>query len=98
MKHLLSIESLSRDEILAILRPEDYEDLMTAPIFRAVVDLTQKGERVDFDNLCQRTEPDNIPASLIATVMMGDSGKWDTRELHAINQSLTPAECVLVFG
>ena len=29
--------------------------------------------------------------------MMGDSGKWDTRELHAINQSLTPAECVFSF-
>jgi hypothetical protein len=62
-----------------------------------VIDLTRKGERVDFDNLSQKTEPDNIPASLIATVMMGDAGKWDSRELHAINQSLTPAECVFSF-
>lgn len=94
---LLFADERKRDEILAILRPEDYEDLMTAPIFRAVIELTHKGERVDFDSLSQKTEPDNIPASLIATVMMGDSGKWDTRELHAINQSLTPAECVFSF-
>ena len=94
---LLFADDRKRDEILAILRPEDYEDLMTAPIFRAVIELTRTGERVDFDSLSQKTEPDNIPASLIATLMMGDSGKWDTRELHAINQSLTPAECVFSF-
>ena len=94
---LLFADDRKRDEILAILRPEHYEDLMTAPIFRAVIELTRKGERVDFDSLSQKTEPDNIPASLIATLMMGDSGKWDTRELHAINQSLTPAECVFSF-
>jgi len=94
---LLFADDRKRDEILAILRPEDYEDLMTAPIFRAVIELTGTGERVDFDSLSQKTEPDNIPASLIATLMMGDSGKWDTRELHAINQSLTPAECVFSF-
>ena len=97
MLELLFADEHKRDEILAILRPEDYEDLMTAPIFRAVIDLTRKGERVDFDSLCQITEPDSISSSLIATVMMGDSGKWDTRELHAINQSLTPAECVFSF-
>ncbi len=94
---LLFADDRKRDEILAILRPEDYEDLMTASIFRAVIELTRTGERVDFDSLSQKTEPDNIPASLIATLMMGDSGKWDTRELHAINQSLTPAECVFSF-
>jgi len=94
---LLFADERKRDEILAILRPEDYEDLMTAPIFRAVIELTHKGERVDFDSLSQKTEPDNIPPSLIAIVMMGDSGKWDTRELHATNQSLTPAECVFSF-
>jgi DNA primase len=97
MLELLFADERKRDEIIAILRPEDYEDLMTAPIFRAVIDLTRNGERVDFDGLCQKTEPDNIPPSLIATVMMGDAGKWDTRELHAINQSLTPAECVFSF-
>ncbi len=97
MLELLFADERKRDEILAILRPEDYEDLMTAPIFRAVIDLTRNGERVDFDSLCQKTEPENISPSLIATVMMGDSGKWDTRELHATNQSLTPAECVFSF-
>jgi len=97
MLELLFADDRKRDEIIAILSPEDYEDLMTAPIFRAVIELTRKGERLDFDSLCQKTEPDNIPPSLIATVMMGDSGKWDTRELHAINQSLTPAECVFSF-
>jgi DNA primase len=97
MLELLFSDERKRDEILAILRPEDYEDLMTAPIFRAVIDLTRNGEHVDFDSLREKTEPDNISPSLIATVMMGDSGKWDTRELHAINQSLTPAECVFSF-
>lgn len=97
MLELLFADERKRDEILAILNPEDYEDLLTAPIFRAVIDLTGRGERVDFDSLCQSTENDNISAELIATVMMGDSGRWDTRELHAINQSLTPAECVFSF-
>ncbi|HET8783957.1 MAG TPA: DNA primase [Pyrinomonadaceae bacterium] len=97
MLELLFADDRKRDEILRILKPEDYEDLMTAPIFRAVIDLTRNGQRLDFDSLCEKTEPENISASLIATVMMGDAGKWDTRELHAINQSLTPAECVFSF-
>ncbi|HEX6044338.1 MAG TPA: DNA primase [Pyrinomonadaceae bacterium] len=94
---LLFADDRKRDEILAILKPDDYEDLMTAPIFRGVIELTRKGEHVDFDSICRQTEEDNISPSMIATVMMGDSGKWDTRELHAINQSLTPAECVFSF-
>ena len=97
MLELLFADDRKRDEILRILKPEDYEDLMTAPIFRAVIDLTTNGQRLDFDSLCEKTEPENISASLIATVMMGDAGKWDTRELHAINQSLTPDECVFSF-
>ncbi len=97
MLELLFADDRKRDEILRILKPEDYEDLMTAPIFQAVIDLTRNGQRLDFDTLCEKTEPENISASLIATVMMGDAGKWDTRELHAINQSLTPAECVFSF-
>ena len=94
---LLFADERKRDEILAILKPDDYEDLLTAPIFRAVIDLTRKGERVDFDSICGQTESENISPSLIATVMMGDSGRWDTRELHATNQSLTPGECVFSF-
>jgi hypothetical protein len=94
---LLFADEGKRNEILAILRPEDYQDLMTAPIFRAVIELTRNGERINFDSLSQKTELDNIPASLIAVVMMDDSGKWDTRELHAINQELSPADCVFTF-
>ena len=94
---LLFADERKRDEILAILKPEDYEDLLTAPIFRAVIELTRNGERVDFDSICRQTESENISPSVIATVMIGDSGKWDTRELHAINQSLAPAECVFSF-
>lgn len=94
---LLFADDKKRDEILAILKPDDYEDLLTAPIFRAVINLTRKGEPVDFDSICQQTEGESVSPSLIATVMIGETGRWDTRELHAINQSLTPDECVFSF-
>jgi DNA primase len=93
---LISDEELARS-ILSILVPEDYEDLPTVGIFRALIEISREGLKIDFDNLSRRTEGDTIASELIARLLMTDSWSWDSKETHATNQRLPPEECVLTF-
>jgi len=86
-----------REAILAMLEPSDYEDLMTAEIFKAFIELTQNGESVDFESLRTKANADDSISDVIASLLFDDSAKWDSRELHAANQRLTPEECVFGF-
>jgi len=86
-----------REAILAMLEPSDYEDLMTAEIFKAFIDLTRKGEGIDFESLRAKAGADDSLSDVIASLLFDDSAKWDSRELHAANQRLTPEECVFGF-
>ena len=86
-----------REAILAMLEPSDYEDLMTAEIFKAFIDLTRNDDAIDFESLRAKTNADDSLSDVIASLLFDDSAKWDSRELHAANQRLTPEECVFGF-
>ena len=94
---LLFAKEEMREAILAMLEPSDYEDLMTAEIFKAFIDLIQQGEAVDFESLRARVGGDDSLSDVIASLLFDGSAKWDSRELHAANQQLTPEECVFGF-
>jgi DNA primase len=94
---LLFAKEELREAILEMLEPADYEDLMTADIFRAVIELTREGKPIDFENLRQQTEADDSLSDVIAALFLDGAVRWDTRELHAANQQLTPEDCVFSF-
>ena len=73
-----------------MLREEDYEDLATAPLFKALVELEREGAEIDFDNLTRKTEDDESAATMIPMVLMSSS-------LHASNEHYIAAECVSTF-
>jgi len=93
---LLSDDERARS-ILSMLVTEDYEDLPTVGIFRALVEINREGLKIDFDNLSHKTEGDAIASELIARLLMNDSWSWDSKETHAANQRLPPEECVFTF-
>jgi DNA primase len=86
---LLADESL-RHEVLEMLREEDYEDLATAPLFKALFELEREGAVIDFDSLTTKTEGDESAEKMIPMVLMSSS-------LHASNEHYIAAECVSTF-
>jgi DNA primase len=86
---LFADESLRR-QILPLLQAEDYEDLPTAPIFRALRELEQEHSPVDFDTLSEKTGADPLVARLLPMLLMSES-------LHASNEHYAAAECVQTF-
>ena len=92
-EHLLGVvfsDETRRAGVLRMLQPEDYEDLATAPIFRALLELESEQQEVSFDNLSARTEGDPQISALLPMLMMSES-------LHASNEHYTPEECVYTF-
>ena len=86
---LFADEGLRRG-VIPILRSEDYEDLPTAPIFRALVELENEGTEINFESLSQKTEGDALSTKLLPMLLMSDS-------LHASNEHYAPEECVQTF-
>jgi replicative DNA helicase len=87
---LLFADENLRHEVLPMLREEDYEDLATAPLFKAVLELDREGAPIDFDSLNQKTEGDEFAARMIPLVLMNSS-------LHGSNEHYGAAECVSTF-
>lgn len=94
---LLFIDEGLRAAILPLLTPEDYEDLPTADLFRALIEVNQAGEVFDYERLWEKIQGDDVVAALIGNLLMTDSWKWDARETHARNQKITPEACVYAF-
>ena len=86
---LLADETL-RHGVLPILQPEDYEDLPTAAIFRALLEIEKEGIEVNFESLSQKTEGDPVSSRLLPMLLMNES-------LHASNEHYAPEECVHTF-
>ena len=86
---LFADESL-RLGVLPILSVEDYEDLATAAIFRALFELETEGNPVDFESLSRKIEGDELSSRLLPMLLMSGS-------LHASNEHYTPEECVHTF-
>lgn len=69
---LLANEEL-RKIILPRLESADYEDLATAPIFRALVALDKNDQEVGFDSISEATADDAQAAELLARLLMNDT-------------------------
>src|ERR1044071_2931468 len=67
---LLFADANLRREVFPMLREEDYEDLATAPLFKALFELEREGAEIDFDNLTHKTEGDEVAAKMIPMVLM----------------------------
>jgi DNA primase len=78
-----------RSDVLLILQPEDYEDLVTAPLLRALLELEKEHRGIDFDSLREKLGDDPV-SELLPMLMMSES-------LHASNEHYTPEECVFTF-
>jgi len=92
-EHLLSAvfaDDTLRASVLGMLQPEDYEDLATAAIFRALLELEREHQAVSFESVSLKTEGDEQVSALLPMLMMNES-------LHASNKHYTPEECVYAF-
>ena len=87
---LMFVDASLRREVLSILREDDYEDLATAPLFKALFELERDGVEIDFDSLNQKTEGDEFAARMIPMVLMNSS-------LHGSNEHYVAEECVSTF-
>lgn len=68
---LIADEELRR-VILPKLEQSDYEDLLTASIFCALIEIDKEGAKLDFSTLSQKTESSSQAFSLLPMLMMGD--------------------------
>ena len=87
---LLFADETLRHGVLPILQPEDYEDLPTAAIFRALLEIEKEGIEVNFESLSHKTEGDPLSSRLLPMLLMNES-------LHASNEHYAPEECVHTF-
>src|SRR5688572_11607442 len=87
---LLFADANLRREVLPMLREEDYEDLATAPLFKALFELEREGTEIDFDALSAKTEGDEAATSMVPMVLLNSS-------LHGSNEHYVAAECVSTF-
>ncbi|MGD9563222.1 MAG: DNA primase [Pyrinomonadaceae bacterium] len=94
--HLL--ELIAHDEelrrtILSALEESDYENLATAPVFRAMYSIDENGLEMTLENLIDRLPDDELAADFVPLLMMGEARR-DPGEV--IDQVLHDAEnCVL---
>jgi DNA primase len=58
--------------LLPRIEPDDYEDLPTAGVFRALAEIEAAGAEVSFDTLGQRTEGDAVAADLVPLLLMSE--------------------------
>ena len=87
---LLFADANLRHEALSMLREEDYEDLATAPLFKALFELEREGAEIDFDNLNNKIAGDEFATRMIPMVLMNSS-------LHGSNEHYVAEECVSTF-
>ena len=87
---LLCADANLRREVLSMLKEEDYEDLATAPLFKALFELERDGDDIDFDNLSRKTEGDTFAEKMIPMVLMNSS-------LHGSNEHYVAEQCVSTF-
>jgi DNA primase len=83
---------LANEEIRRIALPRlevtDYEDLATAPIFRALLKLDSDGREVNFDSMSQETAGDSVAADLLPRLIMNET-------TESFDESMTTADSCL---
>jgi DNA primase len=89
---LLVHDAELRRTILPRIEARDYEELPTASIFRALIELEQEGADVDFTSLTAKTEDDPLAADFVPLLLMGESQR---AEGEAVDDTLATAESCL---
>jgi hypothetical protein len=74
---LLLEEKIVRSDILPKLEPADYEDLPTASIFRAILEIEKEGGDLDFNRLSSRIDETDPAVGLLPRLLMGEAGSPD---------------------
>jgi DNA primase len=69
---LLVHDAELRRILLLRIQPDDYEDLPTAGVFRALKEIEAAGAEVSFDTLGQRTEGDPVASDLVPLLLMSE--------------------------
>jgi DNA primase len=87
---LLFADEDLRHGVLPMLQSEDYEDLATAPIFRALLEIERENTEIDFDSLSVKIAADALSTALLPMLLMSES-------LHASNEHYAPEECIYTF-
>jgi DNA primase len=88
---LLFADQELRHTILPRLEAEDYENLPTATIFRALVEIETEGMALELDNLSQMTENDPLASELLPMLLMSEvPHDSDGRPFHGH----TPESCL----
>ena len=86
---LFADESLRR-KVLPMLSEEDYADLATAALFKALIELDHEGSAIDYDTVSAKTAGDDSSQTLIPMILLNSS-------LHGSNEHYVPEECVSTF-
>ncbi|HYE64270.1 MAG TPA: hypothetical protein VD966_01730, partial [Pyrinomonadaceae bacterium] len=81
-----------RHTILPRMEATDYEDLPTASIFQALIELERNGEPVNFATLSARTGDDRVAADLLPLLLMSEPQRAAG---EAVDDVLTVAESCL---
>jgi DNA primase len=76
---LLSNDNL-RHEILPTLPQSDYQGLVTAPIFNALVEIENEGGQPDLESLHEKTEGDEESQQLLPMLLMGSVQPEDAKD------------------
>jgi DNA primase len=89
---LLVHDAELRRTILPQMEAADYEDLPTAAIFRALIELDEEGTAVDFASLNAKTESDPLASDLVPLLLMSEQ---ERAEGEAVDDTLANAESCL---
>ncbi|HKR14705.1 MAG TPA: DNA primase [Pyrinomonadaceae bacterium] len=87
---LLFGDEVLRRQVLPMLRKEDYEDLATARLFQALLELDREGAAIDFETVTSKTDGDELAKKMVPMLLMNSS-------LHGSNQHYIAEECVSTF-
>jgi replicative DNA helicase len=77
---LLSDEQMRRD-FLPRLEPSDYEELATAGIFEALLEIEKTGATPDFETLSEKLQDDQQASELLPMLLMQDSDNGTDEEI-----------------
>jgi DNA primase len=89
---LLVHDAELRRTILPRMEARDYEELPTASIFRALIEIEAEGASVDFTTLGAKIEDDPLAADFVPLLLMGESQR---AEGEAVDDTLATAESCL---
>ena len=81
-----------RRNVLPRLEAADYEDLPTASIFRALIEIEKEGGEVTFETLTLKTEGDPLAADFVPLFLMSEPQR---EEGEAVDDTLVSAESCL---